>query len=87
MSEVGHNSGLDKKQQDALKSIIERVEETEGQIKSLREEQKETYSEGAAFKLNPKIIRKIVALRKQDGDKRRAEAEILELYKRAVGLD
>ena len=33
-----------------------------------------------------KIIRKIVALRKQDKDKRREEEEILELYMNALGM-
>lgn len=84
---IGHNSGLDEKQQSALLSIIERVEEQEAEKAKINEDIKEIYAEGAAFKLKAPVIRKIVALRRQDVDKRRADAEILALYKRAVGLE
>ena len=47
---------------------------------------KEIYAEAKSTGYDTKTMRKIVALRKMDTEKRRESEELLELYKSAIGL-
>lgn len=80
---IGHNS-LDGK---SLGSFIERVEALEAEKKDLAEDIKTVYLEAKVKGLDPKIMRKIVKMRAMDAEKRREEAELLDLYCVAIGLD
>ncbi|MGU9981540.1 DUF2312 domain-containing protein [Phreatobacter sp. HK31-P] len=71
---------------DQLKSIIERVERLEEEKKALQEDIKEVYGEAKANGFDTKVLRKIVALRKQDRDERMEEESILDLYLQALGM-
>lgn len=88
MSGPGHNSG--KQQADAsddrLRLLIERVERLEEEKQGIADDIKDVYSEAKAVGYDAKIMRKIVALRKMDTDKRREEEMLVETYKNAVGL-
>jgi uncharacterized protein (UPF0335 family) len=69
-----------------LLSFIERIERLEEDKKQVAEDIKDVYAEAKGTGYDVKIIRKIVAIRKQDKDKRREEEEILELYLTALGM-
>ncbi len=69
-----------------LVSFIERVERLEEEKAALMEDIKEIYAEAKGVGFDVKTIRKIVALRKMDSEKRRESEELLELYKSAVGM-
>ncbi len=69
-----------------LRSFIERVELLEGEKEALMEDIKEVYAEAKGVGFDAKTMRKIVALRKMDTEKRREADEILELYKSAIGM-
>lgn len=69
-----------------LKSFIERVERLEEEKKSLGEDIRDVYSEAKATGFEPKIMRKIVSLRKANLEKRREEQELLDLYMAAIGM-
>jgi uncharacterized protein (UPF0335 family) len=69
-----------------LLSFIERIERLEEDKKQVAEDIKDVYAEAKGTGYDVKIIRKIVAIRKQDKDKRREEEEILELYLAALGM-
>ncbi|HCS22255.1 MAG TPA: DUF2312 domain-containing protein [Alphaproteobacteria bacterium] len=69
-----------------LKSFIERVERLEEEKKALAEDIRDVYSEAKATGFEPKIMRKIVSLRKANLEKRREEQELLELYMAAIGM-
>ncbi|MBX2834966.1 MAG: DUF2312 domain-containing protein [Micavibrio sp.] len=69
-----------------LLSFIERVERLEEEISALSEDKKEVYAEAKGVGFDVKTLRKVVALRKKDGEKRREEEELLDLYKAAVGM-
>ena len=71
---------------ERLKSFIERVERLEEEKTALMEDIKEVYAEAKATGFEPKIMRKMVSLRKLDIEKRREEEELLELYKAAIGM-
>lgn len=69
-----------------LKSYIERVERLEEEKKALAEDIKEIYGEAKGMGFDAKAMRTLVRLRGMDGEKRREEEEILEVYKSAIGL-
>jgi uncharacterized protein (UPF0335 family) len=69
-----------------LKSFIERVERLEEEKRALAEDIRDVYSEAKGTGFEPKIMRKIVSLRKANLEKRREEQELLELYMSAIGM-
>ncbi|MDD9901147.1 MAG: DUF2312 domain-containing protein [Alphaproteobacteria bacterium] len=79
-AEVGGVSGA------RLKSFIERVERLEEEKKAIAEDVRDVYGEAKAVGFEPKIMRKIVSLRKTNLEKRREEAELLDLYMSAIGM-
>jgi uncharacterized protein (UPF0335 family) len=81
MSELGHNSVNG----GHLKSFIERIERMEEEKKALAEDIRDIYAEAKGNGYDAKIMRKIVAMRKQDATKRREEEEITQLYLAALG--
>lgn len=70
-----------------LRSFIERIERLEAEKAELAEDIKEIYGEAKANGYDPKIMRKIVRMRKMDVEKRQEEEALIEVYKLAVGLD
>lgn len=69
-----------------LKSFIERIERLEEEKKALAEDIRDVYAEAKGTGFEPKIMRKIVSLRKANLEKRREEQELLELYMSAIGM-
>jgi uncharacterized protein (UPF0335 family) len=69
-----------------LASIVERIEKLEDEKAMLAEDIKEVYAEAKGNGFDPKILRKIVAMRKQDADKRRAEQAVLAVYMTELGM-
>mgnify|MGYP003394762993 CR=1 FL=1 len=69
-----------------LKSFIERVERLEEEKKTLSEDIRDVYGEAKGTGFDPKIMRKIVSLRKTNLEKRREEQELLDLYMSAIGM-
>lgn len=69
-----------------LKSFIERVERLEDEKKALAEDIRDVYAEAKSTGFEPKIMRKIVSLRKANLEKRREEQELLDLYMAAIGM-
>ncbi len=82
--EIGHNSG--EVSGVRLKSFIERVERLEEEKNGIAEDIRGVYSEVKGGGFDPKIMRKIVRLRKTNLEKRREEQELLELYAAAIGM-
>jgi uncharacterized protein (UPF0335 family) len=69
-----------------LASIVERIEKLEDEKAMLAEDIKEVYAEAKGNGFDPKILRKIVSLRKQDSDKRREEQAVLAVYMAELGM-
>ncbi len=69
-----------------LKAIIERIERLEEEKKSLAEDVRDVYAEAKANGFDTKVLRHLVALRKQDIDERKEHGEILDLYLSALGM-
>ncbi|WP_336485981.1 DUF2312 domain-containing protein [Methylobacterium nigriterrae] len=69
---------------DRIRSIIERIEKVEEEIKDLMEAKKEIFLEAKSEGLDVKILKEILKLRKQDQDERDEHETLLEVYLRAM---
>ncbi len=71
---------------EVLRAYIERIERLEEEKKNLAGDIREVYAEAKGNGFEPKIMRKLVSLRRMDQSDRQEEEELLELYRRAVGM-
>ncbi|MCJ8322768.1 MAG: DUF2312 domain-containing protein [Rhizobiales bacterium] len=72
---------------DRLKSFIERAERLEQEKKAITDDMKEVFSEAKGEGFDVKVIRLILAIRKQDSNERSEQEAILDLYLRALEMD
>jgi len=72
---------------DRLKSFVERIERLEEERSALSGDIREVYSEAKGVGFDTKIMRQLIRLRKMDHADRREQDQLLELYRRAIGLD
>ena len=72
--------------QDQIRAFIERIERMEEEKAAIGDDIKEIYAEAKGNGLDTKIIRKIVAIRKQDANERMEQEALLELYMAALGM-
>lgn len=80
---MGHNSVSG----DQLRLLIERIERLEEEEKGVRDDKKDVYLEAKATGFDPKTMRSIIRLRKQEKHRREEEQALLETYAAALGLD
>jgi uncharacterized protein (UPF0335 family) len=66
---------------DQLRTIVERIEK---EINELNEGKREIYQEAKSHGFDPKVLREIVRLRKQDQKEREEHESLLEVYLRAI---
>lgn len=71
---------------DQLASYVERIERLEEEKANLMADVKEVYGEAKALGYDVKILRQIIRLRKMEEHERIEQEEILEVYKRALGM-
>ena len=71
---------------DQLRAFIERIERLEEEKANLLADIREVYAEAKAMGFDPKIMRKVVSLRKMDVDKRQEEDFVLDTYLNALGM-
>ncbi|AZV00315.1 hypothetical protein psul1_p07 [Paracoccus phage vB_PsuS_Psul1] len=69
-----------------LRQFIEQYEQLDAEKKDIADQQKELMGEAKARGYSPKIMRKVIALRKRDKDDVAEEEAILEMYKAALGM-
>jgi uncharacterized protein (UPF0335 family) len=72
---------------EALTQYVDRIERLEEEKKALGADIKQVYDEAKATGFDVKILRKIIAIRKVADHERKEQDEILELYKRALGME
>lgn len=80
-----HADVLNQNAQSQLRSIVERIERLEIEKAEIAEQIKEVFAEAKGNGFDPKAIRKVVRLRKQDRAKRQEEEAVLDLYLSALG--
>ena len=69
---------------ERIRSIVERVEHIEEEIKALNEGKKEIFQEAKGEGFDVKVIKEIIRLRKQDKDERDEHESLLDLYLSAM---
>ena len=69
---------------DRIRSIVERVEQVDEEIKALMEAKKEIFAEAKGEGLDVKILKEIIRLRKLDQDARDEHETLLDVYMRAM---
>ena len=67
-----------------LKAIVERIEHVEGEIKDLQGDKGEIYLEAKSHGYDVKVLRKVIAWRRQDPASRAETAAIMETYLHAL---
>jgi uncharacterized protein (UPF0335 family) len=85
---IGHNSAaLDAECTDnRLRLFIERVERMEEEKAAISTDIKDVYAEAKGTGYDPKIMRKVIQLRKMDPEQRREQESLVETYMAALGM-
>ncbi len=71
---------------DQLQSLVQRVERLEEEKANLLADIREVYAEAKSQGFDVKIMRQLIRLRKMEEHDYIEQEEILELYKRALGM-
>jgi uncharacterized protein (UPF0335 family) len=69
---------------DQLRTIVERIEQIEEEIRELTEARKEIYLEAKGNGFDVKVLREVIKLRKQDEEEREEHETLLDIYLRAI---
>jgi uncharacterized protein (UPF0335 family) len=72
---------------ERLRAFVERIERLEEEKAALAADIREVYGEAKSNGFDVKTLRKVVSLRKLDQSDRREQEAMLDLYKRALGLE
>lgn len=80
-----HPDTLNATAQGQLKSLVERIERGEEEKAEVAAHIKEIYAEAKGAGFDAKILRRVIAYRKQDRAKRQEEEAVLDLYLSALG--
>lgn len=87
MSDDGPLDILNGNAQQALKSIMSRLDRLDDEGDEIKEQKKEVFAEAKGNGFDTKAIRKLRIIMKQDRAKRQEELAILQLYASAMGLE
>lgn len=68
-----------------IKAYVERIERLEEEKQAIADDIKEVYAEAKGNGLEPKILKKVVALRKMDPEERERIGMMVETYMQALG--
>jgi uncharacterized protein (UPF0335 family) len=71
--------------QGRLKTIIERIERLEEDKAAIANDIGEVFAEAKGEGFDVKVLRKVLAMRKQDKAKRQEEEALVDLYLSAIG--
>jgi uncharacterized protein (UPF0335 family) len=69
---------------DQLRTIVERIEKVEEEIRELAEAKKEIYQEAKSNGFDVKILREVIRVRKQNQEERDEQESLLETYLEAI---
>ena len=69
---------------DQLRTIVERIEKVEEELKELSEAKKEIYQEAKSNGFDLKILREVIRVRKQDQNERDEQESLLATYLQAI---
>lgn len=71
---------------DRLRSIVERIERLNEERKALTSDIKDIYAEAKSAGFDVKVLRQLVAIRKQEPAEVEEAGTLLDVYRRALGM-
>lgn len=71
---------------DRLRSIIDRVERLDSERKALGDDIRDIYAEAKSAGFEPKVIKRLIAVRKKDPADVTEEDTLFDVYARALGM-
>ena len=71
---------------DQLRSLIERIERLEAERKSIADDIRDIFAEAKSRGYDPKIMRKVIAIRKKDAHEQAEEEALLDTYLIALNM-
>ena len=71
---------------DRLRSLVERIEHLETERKALSSDIKDIYVDAKSAGFDPKVLRQLIALRKQEAAEVEEQETVLDIYRRALGM-
>lgn len=83
---IGHNSTVHGIARDQLRAFVERLERVNEEIGCLNDDKKDIYGEAKSMGFDTKILKKVLAIRRQDPQERMEEDLILDTYLHALGM-
>lgn len=87
MADIGHNSdhahGVAR---DQLRAFVERIERLLEEKQTIADDIKDVFAEAKGTGFDVKILKKVIAIRKQDADERLEQEAVLDTYLAALGL-
>lgn len=69
-----------------LRSFIERIQRLEEEKKTISDDIKDVFGEAKSTGLNPKIMKQVLRIMKQDKNERMEQESELDTYLRALGI-
>lgn len=69
-----------------LRSFVERIERLDEEQRTLGDDKRDIYAEAKGAGFDPKIIRRLVQMRRRDPAERQEEEALLDLYMHALGM-
>lgn len=71
---------------DELRQFIERAEQLDAERRDIMDQSKELFAEAKGRGYDPKVMRKVIALRKRKPDEIAEEEAIIDMYRSALGM-
>jgi uncharacterized protein (UPF0335 family) len=69
---------------DQLRTIVERIEHIDEEIKELNEAKREIFSEAKSNGFDVKVLREVIRILKKDKEERDEQETLLDLYLHAI---
>ena len=69
---------------DQLRTIVERIERLDEEIKELNEGKREIFAEAKGNGYDIKVLREVIRVRKKDAQERDEQETLLDLYMQAI---
>lgn len=92
---VGHNSAKVRSEEEIkaggvaverLRSIVERIERLDEERKAIGSDIKDIFAEAKSAGFDPKVLRQLIKIRKQDAAEVEEQEMILDTYRHALGM-
>lgn len=71
---------------DRLRSLVERIERLEEERKALGNDIKDIFAEAKSAGFEPKVLRQLIKVRKQEASEVEEQETMLDIYRRALGM-